>query len=529
MGRGWRWDCGVAATAILAWGCCGSELTGVARDRLAANCSSTVPWPFPTCPECETLASLPPVQLRILGHTELTCTGARTGSFVLRQPKRLALLAYLALATADGYRRRDQIVALFWPELDQAHARTQLRKVLHALRSTLGADAFSVRGEEELRLDPERVWCDAVAFRSCIESANWSEALSLYRGDLLEGLFPGGVGEEFQSWLEAQRRSLRSDAARAAWTRAGQMEMAGGREEAMLLARRAAELDPDDEEGIRRLIAMLDRHGDRAQALRIAKNWRARLRAEFDAEPAPETRKVILKVQAERKGESRETPHHVSVSPPPADAARTPSTGAVDTSSDSSAGPSRSSGPSPRPAIVGRRRSIGHFAAIAGVLLVTFLAGRSTSRADGILSLGVEDGAPSVAVLPFRDLGDSSHALMGEGLAEELTTALARMPGLQVRSSARSREAARDATDAATVGRRLRVRHVVDGSVRGDARAWRVLVRLVRVDDNVAVWAAAFDVDPGDAIGAQQRIAESASNELRARLTTSTRDSLRRR
>src|SRR5512135_3654041 len=105
-----------------------------------------------------------PVQLRILGHTELSRAGGRTGSGILRRPKRLALLAYLALATAEGYRRLDQIVALFWPDLDQAHARTQLRKLLHALRGIIGADALLTRGDEEIRLDTERVWCDAVAF-----------------------------------------------------------------------------------------------------------------------------------------------------------------------------------------------------------------------------------------------------------------------------------------------------------------------------------------------------------------------------
>jgi len=41
---------------------------------------------------------------------------------VLAQPKRVALLAYLAAATPRRLHRRDSLLALFWPELDQEHA-----------------------------------------------------------------------------------------------------------------------------------------------------------------------------------------------------------------------------------------------------------------------------------------------------------------------------------------------------------------------------------------------------------------------
>ena len=114
------------------------------------------------------------VELRILGSTELSAADRNSVS-VLRQPKRVALLAYLSLAALDSYRRRDQIIALFWPERDQSHARTQLRKGLHELRHVLGPDAFLARGEDEVRLNLERVWCDAVAFRERVDAGAWAE------------------------------------------------------------------------------------------------------------------------------------------------------------------------------------------------------------------------------------------------------------------------------------------------------------------------------------------------------------------
>jgi DNA-binding SARP family transcriptional activator/TolB-like protein len=426
------------------------------------------------------------VQLRILGHTELSRPGGRTGSRVLRQPKRLALLSYLALATADGYRRRDQIVALFWPDLDQAHARTQLRKLLHALRSVIGSDVLPTRGDEEIRLDQERVWCDAVAFTRSIKAREWSEALELYRGDLLEGLFPGGVGQEFETWLEDQRGILREQASQAAWECSSREDLAGRRAEAIELARRAVELDPDNEEGVRRLIAVLDRYGDRAGALRLYTEWQSRLQAEYGAEPAPETRKLARKVHAHRKGESDETP----------------------VSSGSAILMTKN---------IPVKREPHWWPVAAGATILLLIAGIALVRSSTRRSAAATD-LPAIAVLPFRGLGDSSDTRVGEGLAEELTGALSQVRGVAVRSTARSREALQGGRDVGEVGRRLDVVYLVDGSVRHGVQGFRVTVRLVRVADAITIWAQALDADQGDEIAAEERIATVITDSLRSRL-----------
>ena len=61
------------------------------------------------------------IELRMLGTLDLKGADGRAVHTILAQPKRLALLAYLAVHTAGA--RRDSVVALFWPELDTAHAR----------------------------------------------------------------------------------------------------------------------------------------------------------------------------------------------------------------------------------------------------------------------------------------------------------------------------------------------------------------------------------------------------------------------
>ena len=78
------------------------------------------------------------IELRMLGSLGLLAPNSRDLQAVLRRPKRLALLAYLATARPQGFRRRDTLVALLWPDLNQSHARNALRQAVHFLRHEIG-------------------------------------------------------------------------------------------------------------------------------------------------------------------------------------------------------------------------------------------------------------------------------------------------------------------------------------------------------------------------------------------------------
>ena len=80
---------------------------------------------------------------------------------VLQQPKRLGLLAYLTIASPHCFHRRDSLLALFWPDLDQEHARAALRRSLYFLRAELGADVVTGRGDDEVEVPEAALWCDA--------------------------------------------------------------------------------------------------------------------------------------------------------------------------------------------------------------------------------------------------------------------------------------------------------------------------------------------------------------------------------
>lgn len=64
-------------------------------------------------------------ELHLLGHCVIRSSTDDQAEAILGQSKRLALLAYLA-ASPPAHRTRDRLLALFWPELDEASARHAL-------------------------------------------------------------------------------------------------------------------------------------------------------------------------------------------------------------------------------------------------------------------------------------------------------------------------------------------------------------------------------------------------------------------
>ena len=239
------------------------------------------------------------IELRTLGALQLNDGRGRDLCGQL-QPKRLALLIYLAQAPRR-FHRRDSLLALFWPELDSSGGRNALRQSLHALRVCLGNGGLITRGYEEVAIS-ERVWSDVVGFESALASGHPERALELYQGDFLEGLHVQNVASQFEHWLDDERHRLRNEAVRAALDLRDSEEEAGNLPAAVDWARAACRLDPDNEGILGGLIDLLDQAGDRAGALRAFEAFAERTRAEYDIAPSEETQARIEAVKA--RGES---------------------------------------------------------------------------------------------------------------------------------------------------------------------------------------------------------------------------------
>src|SRR6266566_929284 len=236
------------------------------------------------------------LKLHLLGSVDLLDAG-RDVTPVLRRPKSLALLAYLACARPRGFHRRDALLALFWPDLDQAHARNALRQTVHSLRHVLGAEAVVGRGEEELSVERSRVWCDVPQFEELVDASNAESAVALYRGELLYGFHMSGSGE-FEQWLDQERKHLAQRALAATLDLSKEAEKTGDDVAAASWAKRAIEIRPYDESALRRLLRLLDHVGRRADAVREYEDFADRLALDLDVAPSPETRALMETIRA---------------------------------------------------------------------------------------------------------------------------------------------------------------------------------------------------------------------------------------
>ena len=167
------------------------------------------------------------LRLNTFGRLELLPSDQPGTSPIAVQPKRLALLAYLALATPRGFQRRDLLLGLFWPDLDSEEARRALRQALHHLRQCLPDGALVSRADEVVGIAEGALWCDAVALEEALAAGRAAHALELYRADFLEGFFVSEVSSEFEQWIDRTRSGLRRRAAQAAQSLAEQEEKAG--------------------------------------------------------------------------------------------------------------------------------------------------------------------------------------------------------------------------------------------------------------------------------------------------------------
>jgi serine/threonine-protein kinase len=241
--------------------------------------------------------SAPALELCLLGGIELRGAPAGVADKLLAQSKSVALISYLVLSPDRGYQRRDLLVGLLWPELDQTHARGALRKSLHEVRGLLGPDVVSSRGDDEVAITREALRCDVEAFNSACDRGRLVQALDLYRGEFMPGFFLTGC-VEFERWIEDQRTAARERASAASWALALTFEGEQQYSNAGSWARRTVRHAWNDERVVRRALAMLDRIGDRAGAIKLYEEFAARLRADLDVDPSPETTALVRTIRS---------------------------------------------------------------------------------------------------------------------------------------------------------------------------------------------------------------------------------------
>jgi DNA-binding SARP family transcriptional activator len=239
------------------------------------------------------------IRLRTLGTLDLRGANGDELRSVLSQPRRAALLAWLALATPRGAQRRDSLLALFWPELDTDRARNALGQAVHFLRRAIGADAIVNRNGDGLGLDWSGFWCDAAAFEDALDAGRVGEAIALYRGDLLEG-FHISDAPEFERWLDRERARLATRYTDAVEALASDREKAGDFHAAVTHWRALATRDPYSSRFALRLMRSLVAIGDPAGAVMYARQHERLLEEELSITPDAEVADLVRQIQSER-------------------------------------------------------------------------------------------------------------------------------------------------------------------------------------------------------------------------------------
>jgi DNA-binding SARP family transcriptional activator/TolB-like protein len=239
------------------------------------------------------------ILLRTLGSLAIDGLPADAEQSILGGSRRVALLAYLAVTGRGAFIRRDTLLALFWPDADETHARGALRALLHQLRTHLGPELVLSRGDQAVAVEANTLICDVALFEAACDRDDWETARSLYRGHFLTGFGVTGA-PDFEEWLTAERERLHGRAVELANRTAQQAHTLHDVDREMGALRQALSWSPCDERVAARLITALGQIGDGAGALQVFQQLEARLQAEFGVGPGAETLDALRRLHESR-------------------------------------------------------------------------------------------------------------------------------------------------------------------------------------------------------------------------------------
>ncbi len=387
------------------------------------------------------------VRLRLIGQME---AWTLTSESVLPAGRKTrALLAVVALSTPRPA-LRGRLAELLWSRRPEEQARASLRQEIHRLLDALlpvGSEILHIT-RDHLSLRPGAVWVDVDEVMRA--TTTQPASLSLLDGDLLEDL--DGIDPAFDMWLTTERERLR-DRARSLAEELLREQVQP--EAAIPAAQQLLSIDRAHEGAWRALMRAHAARGERGMAIQSYERCRAVLADLLDAAPSVETQRLF----AEIRGGGSKAPLRPLPSPSaplPAD----PAVGRVETRPE----------PEPR-----------------------------ASR-----------GGARLGVMPLRLVGTGEEeAHLAPGLAEEITTALARFRWMfLVSSNSLARFASQTTRDEAEIRRTFGLDFLLDGTIQKVRNRLRITLRLVDLRaGNQVVWARRFDRQTHDLLTLQDEIA----------------------
>ena len=169
--------------------------------------------------------------------------------------------------------------------------------------------------------------------------------------------------------------------------------------------------------------------------------------------------------------------------------------------------------------------ALGYFAVDKFVLAPRREVARSKQSPDGP---SVVSNAKSIAVLPFVNMtSEKENEFFAEGLSEEILNSLARIDGMRVVGRTSSFQFKGKDEDLRTIGEKLGVATVLEGSVRREGERARITAQLIRTSDGIHLWSETYDRTLTDTLAVQLDIAEQVAGVLNVVLDDKQRASMR--
>jgi TolB-like protein/DNA-binding SARP family transcriptional activator len=391
------------------------------------------------------------MRLRVLGGLDLTSAAGAPSQDVTRQ--RRLMLACLALAGDKGL-SRTELCALFWPDRPSAQARNSLRQGLVAIRKVLSDSSGAMVLESDLetvKLFAKIEAIDVHTFRHGLQRNNCDELIRAANSYRGDVLAGVDLSEDVEQFVTSHRRSLN--------------------DQAQAIAERLSKADASD-----------------GGSLEAAQGLAERLLQSVPA--SEEAHRALMRVHLRRGRANAALRQFEQCKEALLRDLRT------------------------EPDVETRRLlcSIQSSANDTG--------GRALHTADSepIALNGVSGHPsihPSVAIMPFDNLGDAADEYFADGVVEEITSALSRIRDFFVIARQSAFTFKGRFVDVREVGRELGVAYVVEGTVRRGGHRVRISVQLVDAVTRAQLWSERYEGATTDILEFQDQIAAQVAGALK--------------
>ena len=125
----------------------------------------------------------------------------------------------------------------------------------------------------------------------------------------------------------------------------------------------------------------------------------------------------------------------------------------------------------------------------------------------------------SIAVLPLvNNSGDPNNEYFSDGLSEELIAVLAKIPDLTVIGRSSSFLFKGQSSNSASIGQKLGVAHLIEGSVRRQGDRVRIVAELIKASNGRSLWSDTYDRELKDVFAVQSEIAQAVAEQMKVKL-----------